>query len=67
MADPDQAMAHKMSQILRYRQYLMATLKVRHNCDICGELAVNAEYLETDNGVIRSVDWVCDSHLGTNS
>ena len=55
-----------MSEILRYRQYWMATLKVRHDCNICGELAVNAEYLESDIGVIRSVDWVCDSHLGTN-
>jgi hypothetical protein len=67
MADLDQVMAQKMSQILRYRQYWMAMLKIRHDCNICGELAVNAEYLETDNGVIRSVNWVCDSHLGTNS
>ena len=56
-----------MSQILRYRQYWIAPVKIRHDCNICGELAVNAEYLETDNGVIRSVNWVCDSHLGTNS
>lgn len=55
-----------MRQVILYRQYWMATLKVRHDCNICGELAVNAEYLELDNGVIRSVDWVCDSHLGTN-
>lgn len=56
-----------MSQILRCRQYWMATLKIRHDCNICGELAVSAEYLESDNGVIHSVDWVCDSHLGVNS
>ena len=55
-----------MSQIVRYCQYWMATLKVRHDCNIYGELAVNAEYLETENGVIHSVDWVCDSHLSTN-
>ena len=56
-----------MTQVVRYRQYWMATIKDRHDCNTCGELAVNAEYLETDNGVIRSVNWVCDSHLGTNS
>jgi hypothetical protein len=51
-----------MSQILCYRQYWMATLKVRYDCNICGELAVNAEYLETDNGIISNVEWVCDAH-----
>jgi hypothetical protein len=56
-----------MSQVARYRQYWMATLKDRHDCNICGELAVNAEYLETDNGVIQSVDWVCDAHINANN
>jgi len=55
-----------MSKFVRYRQYWMATLKDRHDCKICGELAVNAEYLETVNGIIHSVDWVCNSHLSTN-
>lgn len=55
-----------MSQKVHYRQYWMATLKDRHDCIICGELAVNAEYLEMDNGVVHSVDWECDSHLGSN-
>ena len=56
-----------MSQIVHYRQYWMATLKDRHDCKICGELAANAEYLELDNGVINSVDWVCDAHCGTGN
>jgi hypothetical protein len=56
-----------MSQIFRYRQYWMATLKVRHDCNMCGELAVNAEYLESDNGVIHCVEWVCDAHISTSN
>ncbi len=47
----------------RYRQYWMATLKDHHPCKVCGQLAVNAEYLETDTGVICKVEWICDSHL----
>ena len=56
-----------MNLIFRYRQYWMATLKIRHDCNICGELAVNAEYLESVDGVVHSVDWVCDAHISTNS
>ena len=56
-----------MSQVILYRQYWMATLKDRHCCQICGDLAVNAEYLESDNGVIDSVNWVCDVHFGTSN
>ena len=52
-----------MSQVVRYRQYWMATLKDRHPCKMCGQLAVNAEYLETHAGVIIKVEWICDSHL----
>ena len=51
-----------MSQVARYRQFWMATLKERHGCRKCGELAVNAEYLEMGNGVIESNEWVCDFH-----
>ena len=56
-----------MSQVVRYCQYWMATLKDRHCCQICGDLAVNAEYLELDNGVIDSVNWVCDVHFSTSN
>ena len=49
-----------MSQVVRYRQYWMATLKDRHWCQICGELAINAlEYLDM-HGVCESVSWICD-------
>jgi|688.fasta_scaffold1958848_1 hypothetical protein len=54
-----------MSQILLYRQYWLATLNDRHDCNICGELAVNAEYLESDNVDIGSIDWVCDAHISS--
>jgi len=52
-----------VSQIVVYRQYWMATLKDRHDCKICGELAVNAEYFEAENGEIHNIKWVCDTHL----
>lgn len=41
----------------------MATLKDRHPCKVCGQLAENAEYLETDAGDVSKVEWICDSHL----
>ena len=44
----------------------MATLKRRHCCQICGYLAINAEYLELDNGVLGNVDWFCDEHNERN-
>jgi hypothetical protein len=56
-----------MSQVIFYGQYWMATLKVWHECNICGELAVNAEYFELDHGLISSVDWVCGAHIGKTS
>jgi hypothetical protein len=56
----------KMSQIEVYRQHWMATLKDRHNCHICCELAVNAEYSESQNGHIFGIQWVCDTHRGVN-
>ena len=54
-----------MSQILRYRQYWMATLKDRHACQICGDLAVNAQYTVGDCEVIKQVIWSCIPHIGT--
>jgi hypothetical protein len=46
-----------MSKFVRYRQFWMATLKDRHQCQKCGELAVNALYLNSDNGVINRGSW----------
>ena len=63
LADIFEAEVWKMRTKTRYRQYWMATLKGRHPCIVCGQLAVNAEYLETDAGVISKVEWICDSHL----
>jgi hypothetical protein len=53
-----------MSQILRYRQYWMATLKVRHACIECGELAIYAKYSFPLNGTIEGVSWYCHEHVG---
>jgi hypothetical protein len=50
-----------MSRIVLYRQYWMATMKEWH----FATSVVTAENLEFGNGVMQSVDWVCDSHLGT--
>jgi hypothetical protein len=56
-----------MSQVVRYRQYWMATLKDRHCCQICGELAISAlEYVDK-NGICESVNWLCDQHLPVGS
>jgi hypothetical protein len=52
-----------MSRIVRYRQYWMATLKDRHYCEVCGDLAVNAEFLEAEKEDIHSIKWVCETHL----
>ena len=66
LAHVHQVKTRQMTQILRYRQHWMATLKRRHCCQICGYLAVNAEYLELDNGVVGNVDWFCDEHNERN-
>jgi len=63
LADIFEAEVWKMRSKTRYRRYWMATLKDRHPCKVCGKLAVIAEYLETDGGVICKVEWICDSHL----
>jgi hypothetical protein len=47
-----------MSQILYYRQHWMATLKERHACDKCGELAMYASWNEI-YGAICEVNWFC--------
>ena len=52
-----------MSQVILYRQYWMATLKDRHWCQICGELAISALEFVDKNGMCESVVWLCDLHL----
>ena len=52
-----------MSQIVVYRQYWMATLKDRHYCQICGDLAITALEFVDKNGIRESVSWFCDPHL----
>ena len=52
-----------MSQVILYRQYWMATLKDRHCCQICGELAISALEFVDKNGMYESVNWLCDLHL----
>ena len=48
-----------MSQVLLYRQYWMATLKDRRNCQVCGQLAVNAFEFVGDEGICERVAWLC--------
>ena len=52
-----------MSEILLYRQYWMATIKGRQNCQICGDLAINALAFVDENGTCESVVWFCDQDL----
>lgn len=66
LAHVHQFKAWQLTRILRYRQYWMATLRRRHHCQICGDLAINSEYLELDNGVLGNVDWFCDEHNERN-
>jgi hypothetical protein len=51
-----------MSQILYYRQHWKATLRDRHFCHVCGELALCAAYTEGDDGLILRVRWLCLDH-----
>ena len=44
----------------------MATLRRRHHCQICSDLAIDAEYLELDNAVLGNVDWFCGEHNERN-
>jgi hypothetical protein len=48
-----------MSWVILYRQYWMATLKDRHYCQICGELAISALEFVDKNGMCESVSWFC--------
>ena len=52
-----------MSEFLLYRQYWMATLRDRHECEICGELATEAQYLENEDGCVIMVSWICGIHI----
>ena len=49
-----------MSPVILYRQYWMATLKDRHCCQVCGELAISALECVDKNGIRESVSWLCD-------
>jgi hypothetical protein len=51
-----------MSQTVLYRQYWMATLKDRHKCFSCGNLAISALECQDKNGICESVSWFCDLH-----
>jgi hypothetical protein len=44
----------------------MAKLKRRHCCQMCGDLAINAESFELDNGVLDNINWFCDEHSEHN-
>ena len=48
-----------MTQILRYRQYWMATLKERHVCQICCGIAIYAKYVDDGKSGPREVRWLC--------
>ena len=48
-----------MSQTVLYRQYWMATLKDRHKCFSCGNLAISALEFMDENGICQSVTWFC--------
>ena len=61
LANLYQAKTGKMSQVVRYRQYWMATLKDRHWCQICGELAINAVEYVRDDGICERIVWHCNS------
>lgn len=54
-----------MSQVIRYRQHWMATLRDRPVCKICNELAINALEFMDENGTCNSVSWFCDQHFLT--
>jgi hypothetical protein len=55
-----QVKARRMSQVILYRQNWMATLKDRHICQICNQLAINALEFKDDYGTCNSVSWFCD-------
>ena len=59
MAYLPQAKARNVSQIFQYRQYWMATLKERHVCQICGDMAIDAKYVDDGRSGPREVKWLC--------
>lgn len=59
MAYLPQAKARNVSQIFQYRQYWMATLKERHVCQICGDMAIDAKYVDDGRSGPRGVRWLC--------
>ena len=48
-----------MSRIVPYHKYWMATLKDRHKCCVCGNLATSALEFQDENGISESVSWFC--------
>ena len=67
MAHLSQAKACEMSQARHYCQYWMATLKDRHKCLSCGNLAIGALEFMDENGICESVSWFCGQHLSVGS
>ena len=47
--------------LFRYRQHSRATVKEKHICAECGELAVNAVWEEVEK-IVTKVDWYCEIH-----
>jgi hypothetical protein len=43
-----------MSRSVLYRMYWMATLKDRHKCCVCGNLATSALEFQDENGISNS-------------
>jgi hypothetical protein len=41
----------------------MATLKDRHKCCVCGNLATSALEFQDENGICNSVIWFCDKDI----
>jgi len=44
-----------------YHQHWRATVKEKHICEECGELAVNAVWEEVEK-IVTKVDWYCKTH-----
>ena len=49
-----------MSPVILYRQYWMATLKDRHTCQICDQVAINAYEYVGDEGICERIVWYCN-------
>ena len=54
-----------MSRKIKYRQYWMSTLKDRHNCQMCGELVINAVFIKRSFNGVEGISWFCDLNLKT--